>query len=188
MFFKTSTFNPVLLILQMLAGLPDELQKELFLNLAPTWAIASTSDCNETDRMLFASTLQSLEELELGESTIKNLWRLLAAILHMGNLDFFRDGTEWHTTALGHLEASAHLLGVKQVKLWKLLTTRTLLAGSNVVVQTCSSSSECGTRRDTFLKLLYRTIFDWVLHSVNKKLQKPQSFKRECRYLCKFWH
>ena len=171
----------------MLAGLPDVLQKELFLNLASSWAIASTSDCNETDRMSFASTLQALEELELGESTIKNLWRLLAAILHMGNLDFFRDGTEWHTNALDHLESAAHLLGVKQVKLWKLLTTRTLLAGSNVVVQTCSSSSECGTRRDTFLKLLYRTIFDWVLQSVNKKLQKPQSLKRECRYLCKCW-
>ena len=173
----------------MLAGLPDSTKEELELNNVSKWSIASARDCNAADEAQFISTVAALEQLNLGD-VVQQLWKLLAALLHLGNIEFVvgeEKGT-WSTNQQHHLDAAARLLGLNSNELFQVITVRNFQAGSKspVVLRPCSSQSDCAARRDTLIKLLYRLMFDMVLKRVNGKLGSPvESTVSAPKYLCK---
>ena len=167
----------------MLTGLPDDIKEELHLQPKAVWSIASNSDCNENDAERFRKTAEALEQLQLGDSA-KYLWKLLASLLHLGNVDFYMEDDQWKTSFPESLMFASELLGVGQKQLWTIISIRQLQAGSNVVVRPCANSSECASRRDTLLKLLYRLAFDSILKGVNQKLHKSHQSVKDCKYLC----
>lgn len=172
----------------MLSGLPDNLKTELELNDVPNWSIASTGDCNANDEVQFSATVAALEQLSLGDTT-QQLWKLLAALLHLGNLNFVIDKEigGWSTEQLKHLDAASRLLGLNSNELFQVITVRNFQAGSKspAVVRPCQSQNECAARRDTLIKLLYRMAFDTVLKNVNQKLQHSnESTHTTPKYLC----
>jgi len=170
----------------MLAGLSDSLKTELGLKDVPTWEIASERDCNAVDEAQFHATVAALEQLSL-EDTTNQLWKLLAALLHLGNIKFVvaQDGGTWTTDQQHHMESAARLLGLNCNDLFQVFTVRNFQAGSKspAVVRPCSSKNECAARRDTLIKLLYRMMFDTVLGSVNQQLQRANDHGQP-KYLC----
>ncbi|EFX86964.1 hypothetical protein DAPPUDRAFT_307123 [Daphnia pulex] len=175
---------------QMLAGLSDSLKTELELKDVPIWEIASERDCNAVDEAQFHATVAALEKLSL-EDTANQLWKLLAALLHLGNIKFTVTQETWTTNQRHHLESAARLLGLNSNELFQVFTVRNFQAGtkSPAVVRPCSSQNECAARRDTLIKLLYRMMFDTVLESVNEKLQHTNNDQGQGhlftpKYLC----
>lgn len=175
-------------MLQMLAGLPESSKLELDLQDVPKWSIASQRDCNAMDEAQFHGTVAALEQLSFSDATLQ-LWKLLAALLHLGNVEFVvnKETNTWTTDQENHLESAARLLGLNSNELFQLLTVRNFQVGnkSPVVVRPCSSQNECATRRDTLIKLLYRMTFDMVLANINRKLQHSiDSALTIPKYLC----
>lgn len=173
---------------QMLAGLPESLKVELDLQNVPKWSIASQRDCNAMDEAHFHTTVAALEQLSL-DDTAQQLWKLLAALLHLGNVEFEvnKEANSWTTDQQNHLESAARLLGLNSNELFQLFTVRHFQAGSKspAVVRPCSSPNECTNRRDTLIKLLYRMTFDTVLENINRKLQHAiDSTFTIPKYLC----
>lgn len=176
----------------MLAGLSDSVKVELDLKDVPVWEIASERDCNAVDEAQFHTTVAALEQLSL-EDTTNQLWKLLAALLHLGNVKFVvsKEGSSWTTDQQHHVESAARLLGLNSNELFQMVTVRNFQAGSNspAVVRPCSSQNECAARRDTLIKLLYRLMFDTVLGSVNQKLQHTNDNGLSTpKYLCNKTH
>ena len=172
----------------MLAGLPENVKTELELNDVPNWSIASPRDCNANDEAQFSATVAALEQLNLGD-TIPHLWKLLAALLHLGNLNFIVDQEigAWSTDQQKHLDAASRLLSLNSNELFQVITVRNFQAGSKspAVVRPCQSLNECAARRDTLIKLLYRMAFETVLKNVNQKLQHSiDSTHSTPKYLC----
>lgn len=168
---------------QMLAGLPDHLKKEFHLKETSSWSIAHASDCSQDDAKQFQITRKSLQQLNLGKS-VDNIWRLLAAFLHLGNIQFNLVNDEWETNG-DYLNFASELLGIEPHQLGQVLTVRNIQAGSNVVLRPCSTHIECQARRDTLVKLLYRLMFDTILHHINFKLKKPMDPKKsDSKHLC----
>lgn len=174
----------------MLAGLSESLKTELELKDVPIWEIASERDCNAVDEAQFHATVAALEQLSL-EDTANQLWKLLAALLHLGNIKFTVTQETWTTNQRHHMESAARLLGLNSNELFQVFTVRNFQAGtkSPAVVRPCSSQNECAARRDTLIKLLYRMTFDTVLESVNEKLQHTNNDQGQGhlftpKYLC----
>ena len=172
----------------MLAGLSDSVKAQLDLKDVPVWEIASERDCNAVDEAQFHTTVAALEQLSLQDTT-NQLWKVLAALLHLGNVKFVvtKEGSFWTTDQLQHVESAARLLGLNSNELFQLVTVRNFQAGtkSPAVVRPCSSQNECAARRDTLIKLLYRLMFDTVLGSVNQKLQNTNDKGLSTpKYLC----
>ena len=171
----------------MLAGLPNQSKTQLGLVDDEKWSIANGS-CISTDAADFTSTVTALEQLYLGRDVVNDLWRILAAILHLGNLNFIPHSNNWTVDqqVYHHLQWAGNLLGLEASELLEAITVKNFQAGSSspVLFKPCSSQSECSARRDTFLRLLYRLVFDLVLDRVNEKLRNSQSSSSKCKYLC----
>lgn len=172
----------------MLAGLPDGIKEELGLNDVSVWSIASARDCNAFDEAQFSATSAALEQLNLGDTT-QQLWKLFAALLHLGNVNFIagEDVGSWDTEEQYHLNYAAELLGLNSNELFQVITVRNFQAGtkSPAVMRPCNSQNECAARRDTLIKLLYRMTFDMVLKNVNQKLRNVyDSEHSKPKYLC----
>lgn len=168
----------------MLAGLSNQAKAQLGLECADDWSITN-GGCNSNDASDFASTVKALEQLNLSD-VVNDLWRLLAAILHLGNLTFIANGKEWTVERNLHLEWASRLLGLGAAELLEAITVKNFQAGSNspVLLKPCSSQAECSARRDTFIRLLYRLLFALVLDRINEKLKYNESLTK-CKYLCK---
>lgn len=172
----------------MLSGLPNDVKEDLgLLDESIDWKIASNSDCHPLDETEFKSTLSALSQLNLS-GVAQDLWNLLAAVLHLGNINFQPlEQSGWTTDQMDHVRWAALLLQVPADELFHIFTVRYIQAGSTTpVVRPCSTESECSARRDTLIRLLYRLMFDMVLDRVNQKLQNSiDSTKTKLKYLCK---
>jgi len=167
----------------MLAGLSSKLKEEFHLKKNFLWRIAPAKDCTQDDATEFNITQQTLEQLNPGKSV--DIWRLLAALLHLGNIQFSFDDGQWETNA-DHIDFASDLLGIESFELKKVLTIRNFHAGSNVVFRPCNTHTECEARRDTLVKLLYKLLFDTVLEHINFKLKKPINHEQSnYKHLCK---
>lgn len=176
----------------MLAGLPDTTKKELGLSNVVDWTIASVTDCQLHDETDFKSTCSALHQLGLSHN-MQELWNLLAAVLHLGNVTFVpladKASTDcrWTADETYHLDWAARLLGLSSHDLLHVFTVRYIQAGSTApVLRPCSTETECNARRDTLIRLLYRLTFDMVLDCVNQKLRNAVDPARiKLKYLCK---
>jgi len=170
----------------MLAGLSNQSKAQLGLENTDNWSITNGS-CNSNDATDFLSTVKALEQLNLSD-VVNDLWRLLGAIFHLGNLTFIPSGKDWtvEQEIHHHLEWAGRLLGLGATELLEAITVKNFQAGSNspVLLKPCSSQAECSARRDTFIRLLYRLLFSLVLDRINEKLRYNES-PAKCKYLCK---
>lgn len=176
--------------MQLLAGLSENVKEELGLKDVSVWSIASARDCNAYDEAQFNLTVAALEQLNLGDM-MQQLWKLYAALLHLGNVNFVisEEAGTWDTEDQYHLDFAAQLLGLNSNELFQVLTVRNFQAGTKTptVTRPCNSQNECAARRDTLIKLLYRLTFDRVLKNVNQKLlnSKDSEFLKP-KYLCNY--
>ncbi|XP_048412980.1 unconventional myosin-XIX isoform X1 [Stegostoma tigrinum] len=113
--------------------------------------------------------------LHLGiDSCIQNqVFRILAGLLHLGNVRFSSPTDESHPCDLKEkakyfLKRTAYLLKVSEDSLLEELRVRTITAGrqQQVFKKPCSKI-ECGMRRDCVAKVIYAKLFDWLVKIIN---------------------
>ncbi|CAH2066249.1 unnamed protein product, partial [Iphiclides podalirius] len=115
--------------------------------------------------------------LEAFDNEVWDIFSLLAAILHLGNLKF-------KSLNINNIECSevadplnanriATLLGVNKGNLCDALTKKTLIAQGDKVVSTLSASAAV-EGRDALVKAIYGYIFEYIVETINKTLCKGQ--------------
>ncbi|KNC80887.1 hypothetical protein SARC_06769 [Sphaeroforma arctica JP610] len=100
---------------------------------------------------------------------IEGIWKVLAAILHLGNIDFTGADSIRGVSNESTATAAASLLGLETNDLIKFLTKKITRAGNDVVESNMRRGDAVRTR-DTLAKTVYQRMFKWVLHTLNGEL------------------
>lgn len=115
------------------------------------------------------------------EQEIWEILRLLAALLHCGNI-------KYQATVIDNLDATeitehvnvkrvANLLGVPVQQLIDALTRKTLFAHGETVVSTLSRDQSMDVR-DAFVKGIYGRLFILIVKKINSAIYKPKGSAR----------
>ncbi|XP_061707587.1 myosin-VIIa isoform X2 [Cydia pomonella] len=169
----------------LLAGLSKEEKKKLelgepkeyrYLSMGGSFTCEGRDDAAE-----FADIRSAMKVLLFTEPEIWEILKLLAAVLHCGNI-------KYEATVVDNLDATeiieqanvkrvANLLGVPMQSLIQALTRKTLFAHGETVVSTLSKTQSVDIR-DAFVKGIYGRLFVTIVKKINAAIYKPKATTR----------
>ncbi|XP_067866420.1 unconventional myosin-XIX isoform X2 [Heterodontus francisci] len=121
----------------------------------------------------FEETKDAMLHLGIDSGTQEQVFRILAGLLHLGNVQFSSRADEscpcdLEEKATCFLKRTANLLTVSEENLLEQLRVRTITAGrqQHIFKKPCSKV-ECSTRRDCVAKVIYAKLFDWLVKVIN---------------------
>lgn len=125
----------------------------------------------------FIRMCTAMKKIGLGDEEKLDLFRVVAGVLHLGNIDFEEAGSTSGGCNLKNkssqsLEYCAELLGLDQDDLRVSLTTRVMLttAGGTkgTVIKVPLKVEQANNARDALAKTVYSHLFDHVVNRVNQ--------------------
>ncbi|XP_052454502.1 unconventional myosin-XIX [Carassius gibelio] len=171
--FQTPNERNFHIFYQMMKGATEKQRLEWMLPLDQDFAWLPHAEKTLEEDCL-QETVEAMINLGIDESKRRQIFRILAGLLQLGNVDFSPASEEAQTCDLdvrskGFLQKTADLLHVPLDELQSCLTVRTLRAGKQNVLKPCSQS-ECGVRRDCLAKAIYARLFDWLVRFINNSM------------------
>ena len=136
------------------------------------------------DAFQFGETQRSLRMVGLSDTEIASVFKTLAAILWLGNVEFENTEVDGEDDAArvvfgdarAALKICAKLLGARPDSLEKALTTKKLVLGGvtqDEVLKKMDAGKACETR-DALAKATYASLFKWIVGKVNKSFAKEE--------------
>ncbi|XP_039610985.1 unconventional myosin-X-like [Polypterus senegalus] len=163
----------------LLAGADAE-QKELyFLSEPESFHYLSQSGCVKDksldDKWLFNSVMVALKVMEFNEEEIRDVFKLLSAILQIGNIEFMTAGGAQITTK-AVINNVSDLLGLDSFQLSEVLTQRSMILRGEEI---CSplTIEQAMDSRDSMAMALYSQCFSWIIMKINTKIKGKENFK-----------
>uniref|UniRef100_A0A674AV27 Myosin IXAb n=1 Tax=Salmo trutta TaxID=8032 RepID=A0A674AV27_SALTR len=118
-------------------------------------------------------------------ATRKQIFSLLSAILHLGNIRYRKKSYRDDSIDICNpevLPTVSELLEVKEAMLFEALTTRkTVTVGERLIVP--YKLAEAGTVRDSMAKSLYSALFDWIVFRTNHALLNNKDLEDSAKIL-----
>ncbi|KAK3543894.1 hypothetical protein QTP70_030267 [Hemibagrus guttatus] len=127
------------------------------------------------DKQLFLSVMTALKVMEFREEEIRDVFKLLSGVLHIGNIEFMTAGGA-QTTSKGVISSVCELLGLDAFQLCEVLTQRSIfLRGEEI----CSplTVEQALDSRDSVAMALYSQCFYWIITRINQKIKGKEDFK-----------
>ncbi|XP_031437003.1 unconventional myosin-VIIb isoform X2 [Clupea harengus] len=163
----------------LLLGLPEDQKKILSLGKAEDYSYLRASGCisceSRDDASDYSRIRTALKILTFRDKDCWDIFKLLAAILHMGNIDFrgsiLNNMDSSDISASTHFTMSANLLEVEPASLDTSLTTRTFLTNREQVSKPLGPEQARDTR-DAFAKAIYSKMFLWLFEKINVAIHK----------------
>uniref|UniRef100_A0A0R3RZD1 SSD domain-containing protein n=1 Tax=Elaeophora elaphi TaxID=1147741 RepID=A0A0R3RZD1_9BILA len=158
----------------LLAGLTESEKRELSLSNARDFYYLNQGGTTRVEGRNDAADLieirSSMKVLMFKDSEIWFIFKILAAILHTGNIKHVVTTTDGVETVeikdTVEIEKIANLLLVAKQSLVNALTTRTLLIGTERVVSYLSAEQTLDVR-DMFVKAIYHRLFLHIVEKIN---------------------
>uniref|UniRef100_A0A672MLG0 Myosin VIIB n=1 Tax=Sinocyclocheilus grahami TaxID=75366 RepID=A0A672MLG0_SINGR len=164
----------------MLMGMPLDQKKILSLGNAAEYNYLTMGQCTtcegRDDIKEYASFRSAMKILTFTENETWEINKLLAAILHLGNVDFEEaimnnlEGCDILTST--HFKMAAQLLEVAPNALDVSLTQRSLMTNRESVSKPLTSA-QAVDGRDAFVKAIYGRLFVWIVEKINIAIYKP---------------
>ncbi|XP_069891050.1 unconventional myosin-VIIa [Dipodomys merriami] len=166
----------------MLEGMSEEQKKKLGLGQAADYNYLAMGNCitceGRVDSQEYASIRSAMKVLMFTDTENWEISKLLAAILHMGNLQYeartFENLDACEVLFSPSLATAASLLEVNPPDLMNCLTSRTLITRGETV-STPLSREQALDVRDAFVKGIYGRLFVWIVDKINAAIYKPPS-------------
>ncbi|XP_011845130.1 PREDICTED: unconventional myosin-VIIa isoform X3 [Mandrillus leucophaeus] len=166
----------------MLEGMSEDQKKKLGLGQASDYNYLAMGNCitceGRVDSQEYANIRSAMKVLMFTDTENWEILKLLAAILHLGNLQYeartFENLDACEVLFSPSLATAASLLEVNPPDLMSCLTSRTLITRGETV-STPLSREQALDVRDAFVKGIYGRLFVWIVDKINAAIYKPPS-------------
>uniref|UniRef100_G1PV29 Unconventional myosin-VIIa n=1 Tax=Myotis lucifugus TaxID=59463 RepID=G1PV29_MYOLU len=166
----------------MLEGMGEDQRKKLGLGQASDYNYLAMGNCitceGREDSQEYANIRSAMKVLMFTDTENWEISKLLASILHLGNLQYeartFENLDACEVLFSPSLATAASLLEVNPPDLMNCLTSRTLITRGETV-STPLSREQALDVRDAFVKGIYGRLFVWIVDKINAAIYKPPS-------------
>ncbi|KAM5316301.1 unconventional myosin-VIIa isoform 3-T4 [Glossophaga mutica] len=166
----------------MLEGMGEDQKKKLGLGQATDYNYLAMGNCitceGREDSQEYANIRSAMKVLMFTDTENWEISKLLASILHLGNLQYeartFENLDACEVLFSPSLATAASLLEVNPPDLMNCLTSRTLITRGETV-STPLSREQALDVRDAFVKGIYGRLFVWIVDKINAAIYKPPS-------------
>uniref|UniRef100_A0A8I5NLJ0 Myosin IE n=1 Tax=Papio anubis TaxID=9555 RepID=A0A8I5NLJ0_PAPAN len=127
------------------------------------------------DRREFQETLHAMNVIGIFAEEQTLVLQIVAGILHLGNISFKEVGNYAAVESEEFLAFPAYLLGINQDRLKEKLTSRQMdskWGGKSESIHVTLNVEQACYTRDALAKALHSRVFDFLVDSINKAMQK----------------
>ncbi|KAI8979421.1 P-loop containing nucleoside triphosphate hydrolase protein [Mycotypha africana] len=175
--FQPETERNYHIFYQLCAGATETEKQELalkpwsdfhYLNQSGTGVIPSVDDAHE-----FGETRSALNTIGIDPETQTEIFKLLAALLHLGNIEI--GGRNDATVPEGDpsLAKATELLGLDASEFKKWIVRKQIITRSEKIVSNLSPT-QAHVVRDSVAKYIYANLFEWLVKNINESLSCSQ--------------
>ncbi|XP_058275290.1 unconventional myosin-VIIa isoform X2 [Hirundo rustica] len=166
----------------MLRGMTVEQKKKLGLGKATDYNYLAMGNCTtcdgRDDSKEYANIRSAMKVLMFTDTENWEISKLLAAILHMGNLQYeartYDNLDACEVVQSASLITAATLLEVEPQDVMNCLTSRTIITRGETV-STPLNMEQALDVRDAFVKGIYGRLFVWIVEKINAAIYRPPS-------------
>ncbi|ORY72028.1 putative myosin MYO2 [Pseudomassariella vexata] len=172
---------------QLVAGASDAERKEL--SLLPVDQFDYLNQGNAPvidgvdDKAEFIATKASLKTIGVDETQQQGIFRLLAGLLHLGNVkigasrnDSVLDGNE------PALARACSILGIDATNFAKWIVKKQLITRGEKIVSNLTQQQAIVVR-DSVAKYIYSSLFDWLVEVINRSLATDEVLNRVSSFI-----
>ncbi|KAG6505918.1 hypothetical protein ZIOFF_031231 [Zingiber officinale] len=168
----------------LLCAAPHEDIKKYKLGSPSSFHYLNQSKCVKLDGVddaeEYIAIRRAMDIVGISEQEQEAIFRVVAAILHLGNVDFAK-GPEIDSSAIKdeksrfHLNMTAQLLMCDAGSLENALIKRVMVTPEEIITRTLDPASAI-VSRDGLAKTIYSRLFDWLVEKINVSIgQDPDS-------------
>ncbi|KFU93140.1 Unconventional myosin-If, partial [Chaetura pelagica] len=142
-----------------------------YLNQSDTYRVEGTDDRSD-----FHETMNAMQVIGIRGEDQQLVLQIVAGILHLGNISFREEGNYAQVENADSLAFPAYLLGISQDGLNEKVTSRKMdskWGGRSESITVTLNVEQAAYTRDALAKGLYSRVFDFLVESINRAMQKP---------------
>lgn len=172
---------------QLVAGVTDSERQELglasaedfdYLNQGGTSSIDGVDDKAE-----FNATRKSLATIGVQEQTQTEIFRVLASLLHLGNMKIAATRTESSlSSSEPSLVRACEMLGIDPTEFAKWIVKKQLITRGEKITSNLTQQQALVVR-DSVAKFIYSSLFDWLVDKINRALATDEVLDRVMSFI-----
>ncbi|CEI97396.1 hypothetical protein RMCBS344292_11530 [Rhizopus microsporus] len=174
--FQPETERNYHIFYQLCAGVPSQERKEFELNDYTHFHYLNQSGTGEIpgvdDKQEFDLTQKALSTVGLSVDLQWKIFRLLSALLHIGNINITGRNDALLSDTDPALATSSRLLGINADEFRKWIVKKQIITRSEKIV-TNLTPVQANVVRDSVAKYIYSNLFDWLVGVINESLSCP---------------
>lgn len=120
----------------------------------------------------YKTTASAFKAFGFSAEEINSVWRTLAAILHLGNVEFGSEDDEIIIKNKKQMKTLAKLLMVTETEMTIALTQRVIAAHGDIMKKN-HDQAQAEFGRDALAKAIYDRLFTWIVERINKAIEVP---------------
>ncbi|KAB5568287.1 hypothetical protein DKX38_002080 [Salix brachista] len=147
-----------------------------YLNQSNCYELVGVSDAQE-----YVATRRAMDVVGINEKEQDAIFRVVAAILHLGNINFEKDedidsALVKDEQSLFHLHMTAELLMCDPLSLEDALCKRVMVTPEEIIKKSLDPHA-AAVSRDGLAKTIYSRLFDWLVDKINVSIGQDPSSK-----------
>ncbi|CAH8675825.1 unnamed protein product [Schistosoma rodhaini] len=163
---------------QLLASATPAMQQQLLLNHASAYRFLSNGMMELPgidEQQFFRETTEAMDIMGINNDDQNAIFRVISAVLHLGNLEFRQERSSDQATLPDHsvAEKVSHLLGIPLNEMVKAFLKPRIKVGKDLVSK-AQTKTQVEFAVEAISKSIYERLFLWLVARINKTLDKTR--------------